>query len=261
MNDLMIFEGNQVEIFEFEGKVLFNPRHVGNCLGLTESAIKMAISEMNEKQVIKLTNSKVNTTDFRKLHNTGENFLTESGVYKLIFKSRKEAAERFQDWVTDEVLPTIRQTGEYKTTNKDKYISEIDIAKAELGLVNEVSKLLNLNDSSKLLLATNVYENHNIPTNLLPQYTKSEGTLLPATTLLQNNNINISTQKFNKILLDHNIIEVKERKSTKGKIKTFKQLVNLEFGENFVNPQNNKEVQPLYYENKFKELLKLVGLI
>lgn len=44
------------------------------------------ISRMNEKQVVKLTNSKVGKTDFRKLHNTGENFLTESGVYKLVCK-------------------------------------------------------------------------------------------------------------------------------------------------------------------------------
>lgn len=151
---------------------------------------------------------------------------------------------------------------EYKDiSTKNKYISEIDIAKAELSLVEVTAKLLNLNNSSKLLLATNVYENHNIPTNLLPQYTKSEGTLLPATTLLNNNNINISTQKFNKILLDHDILEVKERKSSKGKTKTFKQLLNLEYGENFINPQNNKEVQPLYYENKFRDLLKLVGLL
>ena len=50
---------------------------------------------MNEKQVIKLTNSKVTNCHFRKLHNTGENFLTESGVYKLIFKSHKEEAEKF----------------------------------------------------------------------------------------------------------------------------------------------------------------------
>ena len=58
---------------------------------------------------------------FRKLNNAGENFLTESGVYKLIFKSRKEAAERFQDWVTDEVLPSIRKTGTYiAPSNKDK---------------------------------------------------------------------------------------------------------------------------------------------
>lgn len=41
---------------------------------------------MNEKQVIKLTNSKVTNCHFRKLHNTGENFLTESGIYKLIPK-------------------------------------------------------------------------------------------------------------------------------------------------------------------------------
>lgn len=54
---------------------------------------------------------------FRKLHNTGENFLTESGVYKLIFKSKKKEAEKFQDWVTDEVLPTIRKHGVYMTEN------------------------------------------------------------------------------------------------------------------------------------------------
>ena len=47
------------------------------------------------------------------MNNAGENFLTESGVYKLIFKSRKKEAELFQDWVTDEVLPTIRKTGGY----------------------------------------------------------------------------------------------------------------------------------------------------
>lgn len=41
---------------------------------------------MNEKQVIKLTNSKMHDMHFRKLHNTGENFLTESGIYKLIPK-------------------------------------------------------------------------------------------------------------------------------------------------------------------------------
>ena len=257
MNDLMIFEGNEVEVFEFKGEVLFNPKHVAKCLDISD--VNSSIRNFNDKQVVKLTNSDVHDMHIRKLNNAGENFLKEAGVYKLIFKSHKEAAERFQDWVTDEVLPSIRKTGTYST--KDKYISEIDIAKAELSLVEATAKLLNLNNSSKLLLATNVYENHNIPTNLLPQYTKSEGTLLPATTLLKNNNINISTQKFNKILLKQGILEVKERKSSKGKIKTFKQLVNLEYGENFVNPQNNKEVQPLYYEDKFIDLIKLVGLL
>lgn len=117
MNNLMVFEGHNVEVFEWEGKVLFNPYNVGECLELTDSAVRKAITRMSEKQVIKLTNSKVTNCHFRKLHNTGENFLTESGVYKLIFKSHKEEAEKFQDWVTDEVLPTIRKSGTYAIAN------------------------------------------------------------------------------------------------------------------------------------------------
>lgn len=67
MNNLMIFEGHDVEVFELNGQVLFNPYHVGECLELGNSAVKMAIAKMNEKQVVKLTNSKVNKVDFRKI--------------------------------------------------------------------------------------------------------------------------------------------------------------------------------------------------
>ena len=71
---------------------------------------------MNNKQVVKLKNLDVKDVPIRKLNNAGENFLTESGVYKLIFKSDKKEAEKFQDWVTDEVLSNIRKTGGYITT-------------------------------------------------------------------------------------------------------------------------------------------------
>lgn len=40
-------------------------------------------------------------------------FINEGNLYKVIFQSRKESAERFTDWVTDEVLPSIRKTGSY----------------------------------------------------------------------------------------------------------------------------------------------------
>ena len=129
MNNLMIFEGHEVEVLEVEGQVLFNPYHVGECLELGDSAIKMAVSKMNDKQVVKLTNSKVNKSDFRKLHNTGENFLTESGVYKLVFKSHKPNAEAFTDWIADEVLPTIRKTGGYVNNDElfiDTYLPYAD---------------------------------------------------------------------------------------------------------------------------------------
>lgn len=41
------------------------------------------------------------------------NTVNESGLYKVIFQSRKKEALDFQDWVTSEVLPTIRKTGGY----------------------------------------------------------------------------------------------------------------------------------------------------
>ena len=124
MQNLMVFEGHDVEVFELNGQVLFNPYHVGACLELGNSAVKIAVAKMNAKQVVKLTNSKVNEVDFRKLHNTGENFLTESGVYKLVFKSHKPNAEAFTDWIADEVLPTLRKTGSYEMPKKDKQKKE-----------------------------------------------------------------------------------------------------------------------------------------
>jgi prophage antirepressor-like protein len=112
MENLMIFEGHGMEVFEFDGQVLFNPKHVAEILGIAD--VKSSTRNFNDKQLVKLTNSKVHDMHFRKLHNTGENFLTESGVYKLIFRSHKPEAERFSDWVTDEVLPSIRKTGGYQ---------------------------------------------------------------------------------------------------------------------------------------------------
>lgn len=135
MNNLMIFEGKQVEVFEYKGQVLFNPKHVAECLDIKN--VNDAIANFNGKQKIKLRNLDIANTDIRKLNNAGENFLTESGVYKLIFKSRKEEAERFQDWVTDEVLPSIRQKGIYGIKGLSKELQAIfmiDKKQQEMGV-------------------------------------------------------------------------------------------------------------------------------
>jgi len=41
------------------------------------------------------------------------NFVNEANLYRVIFQSRKPEAERFVDWVTEDVLPSIRKTGSY----------------------------------------------------------------------------------------------------------------------------------------------------
>ena len=40
-------------------------------------------------------------------------FISEAGLFKLVFKSKTKAADAFEDWVCSEVLPTIRKTGSY----------------------------------------------------------------------------------------------------------------------------------------------------
>lgn len=47
--------------------------------------------------------------------NPNMTIINESGLYSLIFSSKLPAAKRFKHWVTNEVLPAIRKTGEYKT--------------------------------------------------------------------------------------------------------------------------------------------------
>ncbi|WP_252251340.1 Bro-N domain-containing protein [Clostridium sp. VAP52] len=122
--ELMIFKNKEVEVFNWNGQVLFNPKHVAECLDIKD--VNSSIRNFSEKQMIKLRNLDMHNMLNRKLNNAGEKFLTESGVYKLIFKSKKKEAEEFQDWVTDEVLPTLRKEGSYSLTENNSN-SELQI--------------------------------------------------------------------------------------------------------------------------------------
>lgn len=142
MNNLMIFEGRQVEVFEFDGKVLFNPKHVAECLEIAD--VNSSTRKFNEKQIVKLNNSDMHDMHIRKLNNAGENFLTESGVYKLIFKSHKPDAEKFQDWVTDEVLPAIRKTGSYNQAPHGKELLALAVLEAQETIENQERQIKEL---------------------------------------------------------------------------------------------------------------------
>ena len=56
-------------------------------------------------------------------------FIPESDVYRLAFGSKLPTAEKFTDWVTEEVLPTIRKTGSY--SKMDSYQIEDPIERAK----------------------------------------------------------------------------------------------------------------------------------
>lgn len=72
------------------------------------------------------------------LGNTQTNFINEGNLYKCIFQSRSENAEIFQEWVTSEVLPSIRKSGGYMVTNESMTDEEI-MARA-LNIANDTIK-------------------------------------------------------------------------------------------------------------------------
>lgn len=213
-NQLMIFENHEVEIFELGGQVLFNPYHVGECLELAESSVRNYLAKMNEKQAIKVKNSDVRDKDIRKLNNAGEKFLTESGVYKLVFKSHKPNAEAFTDWVTDEVLPTIRKTGGY-INNVDlmvnTYFSDVPDEQKSLvkGLLVNIEekqkKIVSLSNENDLLAQKNLeWADRPLINSLVRAYASSIGDFGKAWNnykkeLLYKHSININSRITNHI--------------------------------------------------------------
>ena len=66
-------------------------------------------------------------------------FINESNLYKTIFQSRKESAERFTEWVTSEVLPSIRKNGGY-IAGQETLSDEELMAKALLVANNKIAE-------------------------------------------------------------------------------------------------------------------------
>lgn len=59
--------------------------------------------------------------------------VSESGLYHLIFQSRKQVAKRFRKWVTSEVLPALRKTGRYEAAPS----LDIEDMREKMALVRE----------------------------------------------------------------------------------------------------------------------------
>lgn len=87
--------------------------------------------------------------------------ISEPGLYRLVLTSRKPQAEPFQDWVCQEVLPTIRKTGTYSVQSAAAPIS----ASASLptrdviDYIEAANKLEQMRDSTlKMLLSDSLVD-------------------------------------------------------------------------------------------------------
>lgn len=108
MNELQIFENAEfgdIRTVTINNEPMFCLSDVCKALGLTQpSKVKDRLNGKGVSSIPTLTAG-------------GEQkllYINESNLYKTIFQSRKESAERFTDWVTSEVLPAIRKTGSYQ---------------------------------------------------------------------------------------------------------------------------------------------------
>ena len=114
MEQLKIFESEefgQVRTIVIDNEPWFVGKDVAKALGYKDSsdALKKHVGDDD-----KLTRRFADSGQNRKMY-----VINESGLYSLIFGSKLESAKRFKHWVTSEVLPSIRRTGNY-ISNEDQ---------------------------------------------------------------------------------------------------------------------------------------------
>ena len=106
MNKLQIFNNpdfGEVRTLEENGKVLFCGSDVAKALGYSNPSKALSDHCKGVTKRYTPTNSGIQEMSF----------IPESDLYRLVFSSKLPNAERFTDWVTEEVLPSIRRNGGY----------------------------------------------------------------------------------------------------------------------------------------------------
>ncbi len=252
MNGLKIFENKEIGVsartmLNNDGSISVNAEDTAIGFGWTQTQTK------NGKQYISIRWETLNgyCEEFGFLNKLGKNdYIPESLFYRLGMKASNARADKFQNWLAMEVIPQLRMTGTY-SMNKKSGIEQ------GLTVVKFIADDMRVNGASRLLMYENLCKDFNIPTGFLPKYEYNGSSQMKAlSVLLKENGCKVSAVKFNQKLIEHGYLEEKERPSSKSGIKKFKALTEkgLKYGENAVNPHNQKEVQPLYYEDMFMQL-------
>ena len=123
MNDLTVFQNpefGELRTAEQYGEMWFCLADVCAPLGLHAYHVRGRLKAEGIVNIDTPTNSGVQ----------GMLYVNEGNLYRAIFQSRKPEADRFTDWVTEEVLPSIRKTGRYE--NKPMTVAENLAAQAQL---------------------------------------------------------------------------------------------------------------------------------
>lgn len=132
MNELQIFsnpEFGSIRTLDEDGKVLFAATDVAKALGYSNphDAISKHCKGVAKREA--LTNGGVQEL----------NFIPEGDVYRLITHSNLPDAEKFERWLFDDMLPTLRKTGSYSIVQADPNLPP-ELAMVE-GLLNSMKQM------------------------------------------------------------------------------------------------------------------------
>ena len=101
-------------------KVYFKAKKVGEFLGYTNphKAIRDHVRDSNKFTRCNSQRRFVHPFE-RQMHTI---YINEAGLYQLIFTSHMPYAQKFQQWICNDVLPSIRKTGKYKNNDNNKIV-------------------------------------------------------------------------------------------------------------------------------------------
>lgn len=107
---LFAYEGNQLRTVVKDGEPWFVASDVCTVLEIANSRDAVARIKESWKDAVGITDTIG--------RNQTMTVISEPGIWKLAFTSRKPEAEKFTDWVAEEVIPSIRKTGTYSLKPK-----------------------------------------------------------------------------------------------------------------------------------------------
>lgn len=101
-------------IFQYEGRQVRTTVVNGEPMFVAKDVCEILEIENHRNVIARLSDGMKGVHSMDTLGGKQEmSVITEAGVYKLVFTSRKPEAEKFTDWVACEVIPSIRKTGSY----------------------------------------------------------------------------------------------------------------------------------------------------
>lgn len=125
--------GNISTIQTENGKVLFKATDVAKALGYVETA-KAVRTHCKGVSVLDTPSE----NQFGAVVMQPTRYITEADIYRLVMRSKLPEAEKFQDWVCEEVLPSIRKLGAYLTDAAlQRVVTEPDFL---IGLANAIKE-------------------------------------------------------------------------------------------------------------------------